>query len=221
MLLRFPNNNNNKRQNTMTRFFNLAVLAALSQRATAEVCQSYSVDFSQFARGEYLTNQLQKDYGIEINCSSEEGHGCRIFDTSVPYGEWVSGSGCKCSMESCSESKKNDCGDPDLGAPHFACPGGGPGEGEDGGPDAEYPNCEPRGNVLIIDENGPGKPPDDSKNGGKIRFNFAYPTDLEKICFLDVDAKEMTYVSVSVPKGHAVIVNETACSPLPRLCVPL
>jgi len=177
----------------------VAVLAlATLHSAHAAVCSEHTVDFNSLSRGEFVTDQFKIEMGMTVNCASDEGFGCRIFDTAVPWGEWESGSGCACSMETCSESKKNACGDPDLGSPHMDCPGGGPGEGEDGGPDAEHPNCEARGNVLIIDENGPGMPPDDSQHGGKIRFLFDYPVDLNQVCILDVDAQEMTWLSVSL-----------------------
>jgi hypothetical protein len=64
-------------------------------------------------------------------------------------------------MDGCSSYQKGVCGDPDLGAPNNQCGGpggnGGPGHSSGdnaGGPDDAYPNCEPRGNVLIVDENG-------------------------------------------------------------------
>lgn len=207
----------------MTRYTSSVVLA-LAAVATnfhstqAAVCGTYEVDFGSFARGEYLTTQLKADYGIEVRCSSDEGYGCRIFDTAVAWGEWESGSGCACKMENCSDQKKKDCGDTDLAAPNAACPGGGMGEGEDGGPDAEYPNCEPRGNVLIIDENGPSKPPDDSVNGGKMRFLFDYPTDLDEVCFLDVDGEEQTWLSVSAQSSG--FFTEVHATPFLTLLIP-
>jgi hypothetical protein len=75
--------------------------------------------------------------------------------------ETISFTYCDCVMDGCSSYQKGVCGDPDLGAPNNQCGGpggnGGPGHSSGdnaGGPDDAYPNCEPRGNVLIVDENG-------------------------------------------------------------------
>lgn len=186
----------------MMKFTAFALLALASVAMAVDVCQDFSMDFSDHERGTYITDNFSGGFGLVVECEandSDNDHGCRIFDTAVPYGEWESGSGCACSMENCSESKKGDCGDPDLGAPNDQCPGGGPGHSEDnsaGGPDSDFPNCEARGNVLVIDENGAGKPPDDAQLGGKMRFKFESPVQPDAICFLDVDGAEQTFVSV-------------------------
>jgi hypothetical protein len=91
----------------------------------------------------------------------------------------------------------NACGDPDLGSPNELCDNAGPGVAKyDDAHFGQYSNCVPLGNVLVIDERGPNKPPDDASVGGKIRFNFDYPVDIHEICLLDVDGTEETYVSV-------------------------
>jgi hypothetical protein len=170
--------------------------------AVADICQDYSMDFSDQERGAYISDDFAAGFGLTLQCEAKDDGDdgrCRIFDTTVPYGEWVSGSGCDCSMENCSDDKKGDCGDSDLGAPNNQCPGGGPGishGNSSGGPNSQYSNCEPRGNVLVIDENGEGKPPDDAQLGGKMRFLFEAAVQPDEICFLDVDGAEQTFVSV-------------------------
>ena len=202
----------------MTRYLSLVVLAALASATVAEeTCATFGVDFGQFNRGDYITTELMQNYGIEVECESTEGFGCRIFDTAVPYGEWGAGHACECALGQCTEDEKNNCGDPDLGAPNMFCDNPGFGEGKGGKPGKTYENCEPRGNVLIIDENGPDMPPDDSKNGGKIRITFEFPTDMEEICFLDNDSAEQTQFSVSYFLSTLFISSHLLLRPLSSL----
>lgn len=140
-------------------------------------CPTYEIDFEGFHRGDYITDELEEDFGVTIECLNNDHksqYGCRIFDTAVPVGNWP-GSSC------------HDCGDKDLGSPNRYCIGGGPGRGYGGAPHKPYPNCDPLGGVLIIDENGPHYPPDDSISGGEINFIFEHPVKMEEMCFLDVD----------------------------------
>ena len=64
-----------------------------------------------------------------------------------------------------------------LGAPNRDCQGGGPGEGSGGAPGDDgsnpFQNCEPLGNVLIIQENNQcPEIPDDNEQGGEITLDF-------------------------------------------------
>ena len=73
-----------------------------------------------------------------------------------------------------------DCGDPDLGSPNQKCHGGGPGKGVGGKPglkgDNPYKNCQPQGNILIIQEDNEDSEcagiPDDNQEGGEITLDF-------------------------------------------------
>jgi hypothetical protein len=90
----------------------------------------------------------------------------------------------------------NPINDPDLGSPNEACPGGGPGIGEGGKPDAPFPNCVPQGNLLIIQD--PRADPDianDSGLGGCITFEFSSPIEIVNTGILD---SEEPGVSVTV-----------------------
>ena len=153
-----------------------------------KTCQTYEIDFEGFARGEKITNQLFDDYGVSVSCYNNnkyKQYGCRIFDTAVPVGNWP--------YSSC-----QDCGDKDLGSPNYSC--GGPGWGDAGKVGQPHENCEALGNVLVVDENGPHYPPDDSIYGGKMIFDFEHPVNTKEICFLDVDGEgkvEDTKVKVS------------------------
>ncbi|CAB9518686.1 expressed unknown protein [Seminavis robusta] len=179
------------------------LLASMASWAQADMCVKKVMDFDGLERGTYVTNQFKDDFGATISCKGGKDNSCRIFDTAVPYGHWPSGS-CrtsKCKIGSC--SNKNGCGDPDLGAPNKYCPGGGPGEGDGGKPGKKYENCQPLGNILIVDENGPDKPPDDAV-GGNIYFKFDNPIILESGHFLDVDGYEETFIIAKFCDGGQV-----------------
>ena len=90
-------------------------------------------------------------------------------------------------------------GDKDLGSPNQACPGGGPGVGDGGGPflkdnedsnDEKTPNpganCDPQGNALIIQESNKDFA-DDSLHGGEIVFSFVKgPVTLRHVTVMDI-----------------------------------
>jgi hypothetical protein len=62
--------------------------------------------------------------------------------------------------------------DDDLGSPNMRCsPSGRPGKGKGGELGMEGENCEPLGNVLIIQEGTKAKPNDNS-HGGITHFDF-------------------------------------------------
>jgi hypothetical protein len=78
--------------------------------------------------------------------------------------------------------------DPDLGAPNSRCPGGGPGRGNGGWPNAPFPNCDPQGNLMIIqNENKPASNPNDSAYGGCLNFEFTETVSMIDLVLLDID----------------------------------
>jgi hypothetical protein len=63
--------------------------------------------------------------------------------------------------------------DPDLGSPNRKCkPSGGPGVGSGGIPSAKFPNCDPLGNVLILQNRNVSDRPNDDPTGGCILFDW-------------------------------------------------
>ena len=116
----------------------------------------------------------------------EDGYGNRprVFDTSNP-------------------GKDNSIGDPDLGAPNNKCNPPGPGVGDGGKPGQEWQNCEPLGNVLIVQErNNRMDIPDDNRDGGAIVFDFDPPAKyVSKIGLLDVDYETKIIVLFSNDSG--------------------
>jgi Cornifin (SPRR) family len=88
--------------------------------------------------------------------------------------------------------------DPDLGAPNRECPGGGPGFGTGGTPDAAFPNCEPQGNLLIIqNEKMDPSTPNDSPHGGCLVFDFMQPMNLINFALLDIDEQSSANITIT------------------------
>ena len=141
-------------------------------------CVPKLLNFNTLTRGEYVTDQLLAEFGVTVSAESDTGYvpggGARAFDTSNPGG---------------------DDGDDDLGSPNEACEGGGPGHGPGGAPDQPFPNCEPQGIVLIIQESDK-ETPDDNSAGGVISFFFTNPVIIEEFAILDIDGDETPVVKV-------------------------
>ena len=80
-----------------------------------------------------------------------------------------------------------------LLAPNRACNGirnvpAGPGKGQGGKPDAEWPNCVPQGNLLIIqDWRYPESRANDSPWGGCFYFDFVQPVSLVNTGLIDIE----------------------------------
>lgn len=115
----------------------------------------------------------------------------RIFDTSTQNSE-----------------------DPDLGSPNQQCSPSGPGVGKGGIPGAPGENCEPQGNVLIIQEsytkpNGSfNSEPDDNVFGGSITFSFDCALEkLLSIGLMDIEHKEKDFFTINKADGSAAIIK--------------
>ena len=134
-----------------------------------------SCDFNTLTAGVPLTDASQT-LALEADCllsvsvsDTVDNNVLNIFDSSNIL----------------SDNNKND---PDLGTPNRACPGGGPGKGTGGKPDAAFPNCEPEGNLLIIqNESIDPSEPNDSAYGGCILFEFVQPVTLLDFGVMDID----------------------------------
>ncbi len=99
------------------------------------------------------------------------------------------------------DSSNPSGGDVDLGTPNETCDAPGPGEGEAGEMGMEFENCIPKGNLLIVDENGlaagdaDGKvddPDDADVVGVTLNFDFSGigPVFIDSITILDTEADE-------------------------------
>jgi hypothetical protein len=135
-------------------------------------------------KGEYVDNQYSA-LGLTLSASGGEGTRPRVLDTADPGGE-----------------TPDACGDADLGSPNEACTPSGPGKGKEGKPNGNGPNCNPLGNVLIIQEPGESCP-DDNVDGGVIEFQFDPPAEYVKnIGLLDVDYATVIKISFINEEGE-------------------
>jgi len=143
-------------------------------------CNEVMIDFNTMPGGEVVEPGLYVsdewvDYGMLL--TSTDGKKVRLFDSLNPTGN-----------------------DDDLGSPNMRCsPSGGPGKGEGGEPDMEGENCEPLGNVLIIQE-GTKAEPDDDSHGGVIHFDFTSVKVLE-IGLLDIEDDEDGTITIVTVDG--------------------
>lgn len=105
-------------------------------------CIEIDLDFSSLIKGEYIDTQFGS-FGLTLSASGGIGRP-RVFDTAGPV--------------------DGECGNSEFGAPNMRClPYDGPGIGEGGEPDGNGTNCNPLGNVLIVQEPGEDCPHDVSK----------------------------------------------------------
>ena len=120
-------------------------------------CDPVTVDFDKDASGTDLSPPLCVEYewaslGLTLFAEGGEGSLPCLFDTANPR-------------------KEKTGGDPDLGAPNNYCTPPGPGRGDGGRPGEPGENCDPLGNVLIIQEPGIDVP-DDNRDGGLLTLDF-------------------------------------------------
>lgn len=171
------------------------------------VCEDDCVifDFSKYpngtnvGRGDYISTEWRDTLGLRIhtkpfgdkayapNYAGSSLRMPRIFDTNNPAVD------------------KNN-GDYDLGSPNENCGGGGTGIGSAGKPGQPGENCEPLGNVLIIQE-GDKDTPDDDADGGVFIFLFDNPVELKSIGLLDMDPKKSCKITTRTFAGDAEIID--------------
>lgn len=165
--------------NTLIRILMLGALLVVKAddltSSPSSSCHLVDLDFDQTPgvptpeiRGLILPEDYYTTVGIaRIHCnrSGRNTGVCRLFDTADPVGNWPSGA-CSCAPAHCQHS--NRCGDTDLS-----------------------PLDASLGNVLIVEERGPhqaGKfPPNDSRSGGTITLEFAEPTMVVSMGFVDTE----------------------------------
>lgn len=164
----------------------------LSYEYTEDVLIDFwgSDDGTPLEHGDYIKYQWKTIYGLTVEASASRGgytpNGmARIYDTSTA-------------------AKNNYEGDPDLGSPNMRCsPQPGPGVGEGGEPGNPGENCDPQGNVLIIQESDK-KWPDDNAYGGTLSFTFDFKVKLMEIGLMDIDEKRDTYFTIELDDGSEI-----------------
>jgi hypothetical protein len=170
---------------------------------TESGCPYMTLNFNDLVPGTYVHNLTSTD-GVTITAirnhasigftpdengvHQNSGGGAMVFDTLHPTG--LDG------QTLCTNSSGQLTGDgnPGLGAPNVACNMAGPqpGHGSGGAPLTRYSkpnpnaNCEPLGNVLVIQESNKACP-DDSTQGGWINFDFQMPIKLKVAKLLGAD----------------------------------
>lgn len=87
--------------------------------------------------------------------------------------------------------------------PNEACPGGGFGVGAGGAPGQPGEICYGLGNLLIIEENGSNRPPDDAV-GGTIEFTFHQPVEMLMIDHMDNEGYEGYKIELTKTNGSVV-----------------
>ena len=173
----------------------------IQQQRRTQCGGCFHLDFEKDGNGHkisgtpYIANKEYWDsHGVKIRAFVKPGKKkgytpnrmARIYDTSVAVTD-------------------DNSGDPDLGSPNRDCRGGGPGIGAGGAPRLNGrwnpgANCEPQGNVLIIQEKD--KPEaDDSSEGGRIAFDFRYPVTLRSVGIMDADDVLMRWLEVTTVDG--------------------
>jgi hypothetical protein len=138
---------------------------------------------------DYIQSQWLEVFGITITAFAKTGghtpgDKARIYDSSTKSGPLL---------------------DTDLGSPNEACPFGGPGKGAGGAPGSLGQNCDPVGNVLII-QDADKLAADANEAGGTITFDFADPVRFGHIGLMDMD-EGGSYIDVVTSEGLTHTVN--------------
>jgi hypothetical protein len=107
--------------------------------------------------------------------------------------------------------------DPDLGSPHKSC--GGVGRGKGGRKNRPWENCEPLGNVLILQDPRYVYPNDDLA-GGCMKFTFDYPITNLTIGLLDIDSAEAATITVRPSLPPTTDITLLFCFPILSLLMP-
>jgi hypothetical protein len=126
-------------------------------------CPVVELGFEGLSAGSYVSTQFRQKYGVRISASSSRGaitvNGPRVFDSANQNG-----------------------GDAKLMSPNSGC--GGAGYGAGGAPASVYKNCDPLGNVLLVQINTTDKIVSNIDRS-YIIFDFDEPIKLVAATFLE------------------------------------
>jgi hypothetical protein len=119
--------------------------------AGEEYCETTHCDFSELTVGTDLDwDELYISCGLIAYTNSTTSY-ISVFDSG--------------NITTHGNKKERDA---DLGAPNHNCKPRGPGRGKGGFPSAAFPNCDPLGNLLILQNPDIADRPNDDPNGGCI-----------------------------------------------------
>jgi hypothetical protein len=167
-----------------------AVSLIAAAPAPQETCIRFdeTPDGTKLNHGDWVKDQWFDQYGMMIIAASTDGGytpdgKARIFDTS-----------------------KQNTEDPDLESPNETC--GGTGVGAGGVVGAQGENCEPQGNIVIIQEHAEENEdletlePDDNAYGGSLTFTFDKPVaKLTRVGLMDIEVSEIASYEVTRTSG--------------------
>lgn len=178
------------------------------------------MDFGEFTIGEYVRDQYFETHGLMVTAVAKgtkgftpvagahesEGGAARAFDTARPRGNDQGDLGI------CTQWQ----GDKRLGSPNKHCPNVSNAKGThtggrpflaDGVTPNPFSNCEPLGNVLIIQE-VESTCPQTSSHGGAIEFEFVTPVRflMTKLLDLPTGGSGVTQLEVTYNGGTTEIV---------------
>jgi hypothetical protein len=163
-------------------------------------CEMTRLDFNDpdpslgLTKGAYIRNELHAKYGIKVSMDIvvTDSYLLPLFDWLTLCASFLQlyarswDGGYRPNGQARIFDSSDPVGDSDLGSPNESCDGGGPGIGDGGAKGTEFENCEPLGNILIVQSEFKVEP-DDHENGSRIDFTFDYPGMLHNITIIDND----------------------------------
>ena len=78
-------------------------------------------------------------------------------------------------------------------------------------PDQPFPNCEPRGNLIIIQDPRYTDRPNDSAFGGCLLFTFETPVELVNLGLLDLEEQGVTVTVRDSPERLLSVTDSAPC----------
>jgi hypothetical protein len=164
-----------------------------SASPTETPCPYVVCDFSQLIPGLFLNREAQR-----LKLLND----CGLAVTAIKDGQTLNVN----VFNSSNIKNSNPKNDPDLGSPNEACPGGGPGVGAGGGPNAPFPNCIPQNNLLIIQSpDSPENVPNDNGAGGCFIIEFQQSVELVNMGLLDMEENNIQVLVSKFIDHHGAI----------------
>jgi hypothetical protein len=134
-------------------------------------CDFSTLDVASYISSSAQTERLLRDCGIISVTAEKDGQSrnVNIFNSSNLLG-------------------RSEDFDWDLGSPNAQCPIPGPGRGRGGNSDSQYANCNPQGNLLIIQNTSLAEStPNDAGDGGCMYIKFQNMVNLDDMGLLDME----------------------------------
>jgi hypothetical protein len=150
----------------------------VKDRYLSSQCQPYTCDFAGMTPHVFGPYDLTESCGFQVSSAKR----INVFNSS-------------------NIRSNSSVHDPDLGSPNAECNPSGPGRGMGGIPSSTYPNCNPLGNLLIVQNPAVTSRPNDDAKGGCIRFDVSNIPDaliIDDFGLLDIEAGVSANVRKSI-----------------------